>query len=350
MANALISERESEDYFSISIIVITYNEEKNIRDCLDSLIMLDYPKDKYEIIIVDASKDSTPLITESFKDVKLIRSIKGFSQQRNIGIKSTSFDILAFTDADCIVSSDWLKVINRVFKNKEIAAIGGNGYPPPKTGYFGKCVACIGHPSGGAVGFDSNVTRGDRGVDFMPGCNSAFKRKVLLNVGGFDPFFYDGGEDVDISRRIRQKGYYIDYIPELTVYHKPRTTLMEFIRWNIQVGITKYNIKRPSLIKLIFQPSFPLWSALFFSGLFFLFVNMSTLFIASLFILWPLSIIFLLFMAKPYSLLIKRRRKIGIDLFSIFTVIPFLIYVRQICINIGQIKKYYILKSKKSPL
>ncbi len=340
----------SEYYSSISIIVITFNEEENIRDCLDSLIMLDYPKDRYEIIVVDSSQDSTPQIVENYKNVKLIRSEKGSSQQKNEGLKSASFDILAYTDADCIVSSDWLKVINRVFRNKEIAAIGGNGYPPPGTGYFGKCVACVGHPAGGTVGFDANITRTDRGIDFVPGCNSVFRKKVLLDVGGFDPFFYNGGEDIDISRRIKQKGYYIDYIPELTIYHKPRNTLSEFIKWNIQVGISKYNIRRPSLPKIIFQQSFPLWSALFFSGLFYLLVNMTTLFIAFLFVLWPLSIIFLLFMAKPYPLLIKRRRKIGIDLCSIFTIIPFLIYVRQICINIGQILKYYILKNKKSPL
>ncbi|MFQ6082958.1 MAG: glycosyltransferase [Candidatus Aminicenantia bacterium] len=345
MKDVLTSDKDSKDYFSISIIVITFNEEENIRDCLDSLVKLDYPEDKYEIVIVDSSTDSTPRIVESYKNVKLVRSEKGFSQQKNVAIKSAAFEILAFTDADCIVSRDWLKIINQAFKNKKIAAIGGNGYPPPGTGYFGKCVAYVGHPAGGAIGFDANVTRTENGVDFIPGCNSVYRRKVLLDVGGFDPFFTQGGEDVDISRRMKQKGYFIDYIPELTVYHKPRDTLLGYIRWNIHVGITKFNIKRPSLLKLIFQPSFPLWSILLFFGFLFL-LKIPALFISSLFFLWILSIIFLLVMAKPYALLIKRRRKIGVNLLSISTVIPFLIYTRQICINIGQIKKWLHVKRR----
>lgn len=344
MVDTLSSERNNEDCSLISVIVITYNEEKNIKDCLDSLLMLDYPEDKYEIIVVDSSTDSTPYIVEEYKVVKLIRSEKGYSQQRNAGLRSASFDIIAYTDADCIVSSDWLKIINRAFSNKEIAAIGGNGYPPPGTGYFGKCVACIGHPAGGAIGFDANVTRTDKGVDFVSGCNSVYRKKVLLEVGGFGSIFYDGGEDIDISRRIRQKGYYIDYIPELTVYHKPRTTLHEFIRWNIQVGITKYNIKRPHLTGLIVYPTFLLWSILLFSGLLFLLIKVPAIFVSTLLILWTSFIIFLLFKAKPYPLLLKRRRGIKIDLFSLFTVIPFLIYLRQICINIGQIKKWRQLR------
>lgn len=339
------SERNRDEDFPISIIVITFNEKENIRDCLDSLLELDYPADKYEIIVVDSSTDDTPRIICGYEKVRLVRSKKGFSVQRNRGLKLATFDILAFTDADCIASRDWLKIINQAFKNKKIAAIGGNAYPPPGTGYFGKCVACVGHPAGGAIGLDANVTRTENGVDFIPGCNAIYRKKVLLDVRGFDTSFIDGGEDVDVSRRIKQKGYQIEYIPELTVYHKPRKTLFEYIRWNIRVGITKFNLKRPSLLELIVRPSFPLWSFLLLLGLIFL-IRIPTLFIASLFTLWFLSIVTLLVFAKPYPLLIKRRSRIGVDLFSIVMVIPFLIYVRQICINIGQMKKWR--QTKKS--
>jgi len=332
------------EYSPISIIVITFNEKENISHCLDSLVELDYPEDKYEIIVVDSSTDRTPQIVASYGKLRLIRSKKGFATQKNVGLECATFDIVAFTDADCIIPQNWLKIISQAFKNKKIAAIGGNAYPPPGTGYFGKCVACVGHPAGGAIGLDANFTRNENGVDFIPGCNAVYRRMALLDVGGFDASFVDGGEDVDISRKMKQKGYCIDYVPELTIYHKPRNKLFEYVKWNIKVGISKFNLKKPSLFKLVFQPSFPLWSILLFLGVFFL-VEIPALFVVSLLALWLLSIIVPLVFAKPYSLLIKRRRTIGMDLSSIFTVIPFLIYLRQICINIGEIKKWVQTKN-----
>jgi len=327
------------EYSPVSIIVITFNEKENIRDCLDSLVELDYPEDKYEIIVVDSSTDRTPQIVVSYRKVRLIRSKKGFATQKNVGLECATFDIVAFTDADCIIPQNWLKIINQAFKNREIAAIGGNAYPPTGTRYFGRCVACMGHPAGGAIGLDANIIRDENGIDFIPGCNAVYRKMALLNAGGFDTYFDEGGEDIDISRRLKEKGYCIDYVPELTIYHKPRNKLFEYVKWNIKVGISKFNLKKLSLFKLVFQPSFLLWSILLFLGVFFL-IRIPVLFVASLIMFWLLSIIIPLVFAKPYSLLIKRRRRIGMDLFSIFTVIPFLIYLRQICINIGQIKKW----------
>ncbi len=338
---------QTSHYLPISVIVITRDEERNIRECLDSLTSVDYPQDRFEVLVIDSSTDATPEIVSGYKDVRLVRSEKGFSQQRNTGIKAASYDILAFVDADGFVSKDWLKAIHNAFQNEKIAAIGGNGFPPPRTRYFGLCVSCIGHPAGGAIGFDANVTQSEKGVEFVPGCNFAFRRQVLADVGEFDPSFYDGGEDIDFSRRLKREGYYIDYIPDLTFYHKPRSTLPEYIKWNIGVGVTKYNLTKSSMIKLLLQPSFPLWSLLFLLALILLiprFVMIALLLALG----WGLFLVFLYLKTKPFPLLIQRRKKIGIDLFSIMTVVPFLIYLRQVCINVGQIRKLLKIKFPSS--
>jgi len=329
---------------SISVVVITHNEEKKIRECLDSLTALDYPLDKHEILVVDASEDETPQIVQKYEKVRLIKSAKGYSQQKNEALKAAAFDILAFTDADCIVPRDWLKVIDRVFQDERVAAVGGNAFPPPQTRHFGRWTACVGHPAGGAIGFDANIKRTEEGVSFAAGCNSAFRKQALIEVNGFDPRFYDGGEDVDVSRRLREKGYFLDYVPELTVYHKPRGTLGSYLRWNIGVGITKFNLSKPSLFSLIFQPFFPLWPGLAaVAGLILLWKNPVPavfLFIG----LWLLFLAGLLLATKPYPLLLKRRKKIGVHLLSCLTLVPVLILLRQLCINVGQIKKWVQLK------
>jgi GT2 family glycosyltransferase len=332
---------------SISVIVITFNEEKNIRDCLDSLMALDYPADLYETLVVDASNDATPAIVREYPRVKLIRSEKGFSQQKNMALMSAAFDLLAFTDADCVVPGDWLNVINRAFVEKRIAAIGGNAYPPPGTGRFGKWTTCVGHPAGGAIGFDANVKRSTCGVSFVPGCNSVFRKGVLLDVKGFDPDFFDGGEDVDVSRRLREKGHFLDYVPDLTVYHKPRGTLWSYLKWNVQVGMTKFSIKKPSLLQIILQPSFPLWSVGLFLAILFLGGSLSVVFL--LFGgFWLLFVVALCILARPFPLLIKRRKRIGIWLITVLTIIPLLIFLRQICINLGQIKKWLRVRRIKA--
>ena len=331
-------------FASISVIVITFNEEKNIRDCLDSLMALDYPEDKYEVLVVDASEDETPQIVREYRKIRLIKSAKGFSQQRNVALQAASFDILAFTDADCIIPPEWLKVINRAFKDEKVAAIGGNAFPPPRTSRFGRWTTCVGHPAGGSMGFDANVKRTEQGVAFVPGCNSVFRKKALLEVGGFDPRFQDGGEDVDVSRRLRARGFFLDYIPRLTVYHKTRDSLRRYLKWNVHVGITKYNLYQPSLGKIIFQPFFPLWPALL--GIFGLGLLWKKPFLGLSFFfgLWAFFLGALFFVTRPFPLLIQRRKKIGVHLMSCLTVVPVLVLLRQICINIGQLRKQLRVK------
>ncbi len=335
---------------SISVIVITYNEALNIRGCLDSLLAQDYPVEKYEIIVVDSSDDETPQVVQQYPRVRLIKSEKGFSQQKNMGLQAAKHEIVAFTDADCLAPPDWLRIIGRAFKDKTFAGIGGNAYPPPGTNRFGFWSACVGHPGGGAVGFDANIKMTDKGVYFVAGCNSAFRHNALLEVGGFDPRFNDGGEDVDISRRLRAKGYYLAYVPECTVYHKPRPTLRSYCRWNVQVGVTKHNLYQPSLFKLITQPSFFLWSILSLSGWLCLLLLRPFLAIFIAFFLWGAFLLLLYFGARPFPFLIKRRRQIGVNLLIVLTVVPFLTWLRQVCINLGQLKKWrFEMKTKRRP-
>ena len=323
----------------ISVVVITYNEEKNIRDCLDSLVLQDYPDGRYEIVVVDSSTDSTPDIVASYEKVRLLRAPKGFSAQKNAGLEATRFDVIAFTDADCVVPPDWLRVIHTAFQDPRVAAIGGNAYPPPDTSRFGRWSSCVGHPAGGAIGFDANVTRGPEGISFVAGCNSSFRKKALLDAGGFDPNFIDGGEDVDLSRRLRKKGYCLDYIPELTVFHKPRPDLLSYLRWNVAVGVTKYNLKRPSLATILLIPGILLCLALLLiippvllkSALLFLLIPGS---------LWMAFLGLLIIAARPYQLLFRRRRKIGVSWPAVVTVIPTLIAFRQVWISLGQLKKW----------
>ena len=101
----------------VSVIVLTKNEERNIRRCLDSLSKLDYPE--YEIIVVDSSNDRTPEMARSYRNVRVVRDMDAtFASGRNRGIMESKYDIVAFTDADCIIPSSLLTFSTVLEKSK----------------------------------------------------------------------------------------------------------------------------------------------------------------------------------------------------------------------------------------
>ena len=328
----------------ISVVVITLNEEDNIFSCLQSLRRQNYPDEKYEIIVVDASSDATSSIAARVPGVRVIKSGKGFSRQRNAGWQAARFDIVAFTDADCLVVENWLATIAGAMADPEVVAIGGNALAPPGCGWFALCVACVGHPAGGAIGFDANVVPGPRGIAFIAGCNGAFRKSVLQEVDGFGINFQGGGEDVDLSRRLRRAGYRLDYVPSLTLYHKPHTPFWHYVRWNLGVGGTKFNLNQPSLGSIVFDPRFPLWSLIILTLWFQCFFSAVILSLLCLLAGWLVYLAFLCCFSKPFRLLLERRSKIGLDLFSVLTVVPFLVLVRQMAISVGQLTKWFMVR------
>lgn len=94
---------------SVSVIVPAYNEAGTIEDCLDALLQQTYPRDRYEVLVVDnGSTDGTAAVVESFPVELLSVPEGGQFAARNRGIDRATGDVLAFTDADVRVTDDWI--------------------------------------------------------------------------------------------------------------------------------------------------------------------------------------------------------------------------------------------------
>ena len=114
-----------------SIIVLNYQGEELIESCLNALRGLNYPHNRYEIIVVDNhSKDkSTEILTRmkaEGKEIKLIFLDKnfGFSKGNNVGIKQAKGEFVALINNDCIVNRDWLReAVKTALKDKKIFAV-----------------------------------------------------------------------------------------------------------------------------------------------------------------------------------------------------------------------------------
>ncbi|TRO51544.1 glycosyltransferase family 2 protein, partial [Candidatus Bathyarchaeota archaeon] len=99
----------------ISIVVPTYNEEKNIERCLRAIVNQTIPRDQMEIIVVDGnSKDRTREIASQYADIVMIQTSEGVGGARNDGFRAAKYDIVATTDADCEPSEKWVEsILNR---------------------------------------------------------------------------------------------------------------------------------------------------------------------------------------------------------------------------------------------
>ena len=117
----------------VSVIIPVLNGERTIRECLASLIKMDYPVERREILVVDnGSTDSTAEIVKSFPVRYLREERPGPSAARNKGIEAGKGEILAFTDADCVVTAGWLQELVRGFDSEKTGVVVGEvvAYPP----------------------------------------------------------------------------------------------------------------------------------------------------------------------------------------------------------------------------
>jgi len=211
-------------YPHVSVVVASYNGEATLTACLNSLERLNYPS--YEVILVDdGSTDATPEIVAQHPHVRHVRHPQnlGLSAARNTGIAAAQGEIVAFTDSDCRADEDWLHYLVGDLLNSRFAGIGGHNLLPPEDSWM--AAAVMASPGGPA-----HVMLTDRIAEHIPGCNMAFYKWALEEIGGFDPLFTKAGDDVDVCWRLQQRGYKLGFSPAGFVWHYRRSTVAAYLR------------------------------------------------------------------------------------------------------------------------
>ena len=193
----------------VSVVVPYRNAKAFLPNLIESFLNQNYPKDKYEAILVDdASTDkSSDMITNIIKDSQEMNQIKilrcnesgGPAKARNTGIKNSKGEIIAFTDADAIPNKDWLTELVKGFKDDSIGGVTGKVVTKFQELLYPLRVSPI--------------------SEFVT-CNIAYKRKVLTQSGLFDEKFKcPFREDSDLAYRILDQGYKIIHQNSAVVYH-----------------------------------------------------------------------------------------------------------------------------------
>jgi glycosyltransferase involved in cell wall biosynthesis len=217
------------EFPKLSVVVCSYNGSATLRETLEALRKVEYPD--FEVIVVnDGSTDSTPEIAVEYA-VRLISTPnRGLSSARNTGMEAATGEIVAYVDDDAYPDPHWLQYLAHAFTTTDFAGVGGPNIPPQGDGMIAESVA-------NAPGGPSHVLTSDQIAEHIPGCNMAFRRDALLEVGGFDPVYRAAGDDVDLCWKIQASGRKIGFHPSAVVWHHRRNSVKAY--WRQQKGYGK---------------------------------------------------------------------------------------------------------------
>jgi cellulose synthase/poly-beta-1,6-N-acetylglucosamine synthase-like glycosyltransferase len=231
------------EMLAISVVVPTKNSQRMIEKCLNSLTSQSYSN--YEIIIVDGhSVDDTIKIVSKFP-VRIVFEDGGTRASAcNVGISHSRGEIVAFTDDDCIVPKGWLEKIAKHFDDPNVAVVGGPGLTPPDSDKWEKTFGAI-----RTLIIKSTNELGP--VEQIPGCNSAYRKSALVEIGGFVEDL-PTAEETELHFRIMKSDLELVYDSELAVHHYPRVNLAKFLKQNFRYGVGKGLMLRlhPSALKI----------------------------------------------------------------------------------------------------
>jgi glycosyltransferase involved in cell wall biosynthesis len=213
---------------AVSVLVCAHNGADTLRWCLEGIRELDYP-DYEAIVIDDGSTDATAAIARECGYPAISTPNRGLSSARNTALEAASGEIVAYIDSDARPDGDWLRYLAASFRATDQVGIGGPNLPPP-DGWIADCVA---NAPGGPV----HVLLSDQEAEHIPGCNMAFRRQALLEIGGFDPRYRAAGDDVDICWRLQENGGTLGFCAGAVVWHRCRDSVRAY--WRQQIGYGK---------------------------------------------------------------------------------------------------------------
>ncbi len=218
----------------VTVIVLNYNGKDYLRDCLDSLLALDYPREQLEVMVVDnGSKDrSAQFVRQSYPTVRLIElpENRGFAAGNNVGAEAARGRYVAFLNNDMRVDPRWLiEMVEAIQQADDVASVGAKILTWDGQGidFVGGVLNFYG------MGFqpeDVSAAAGEEPYPVLFACGGAMliDRQVFLESGGFDESFFAYFEDVDLGWRLWVLGYRVLLAPRAVAYHRGHATGKKF--------------------------------------------------------------------------------------------------------------------------
>lgn len=223
---------------TFSVVVCTRNRARFLERAIDSVVAQEYPKDRYELIVVDNdSSDGTRALVERYlisAPVSVSYNIErrlGVSFARNLGVERARHEYVAFLDDDAVAAPGWLAAFDVAIREYGARVAGGRVDPviepgvEPPTWWTDRDIRCL-------FGLDhAHLCPGERVVAirwplWLGGGNSVYSKRLLRDHGGFRTHFGPTGrrrraaEDIDLNVRLERAGVPIYYAREALITHR----------------------------------------------------------------------------------------------------------------------------------
>lgn len=211
----------------VTIVIPTYGRNERLRHCLDSILELDYPPARMEVIVVDDASPQAVELGEKYTGIKLIRLAQNSGQgaARNEAVRLAQGEIIAFLDDDCQAERGWLRALVPCFSFPDVAAAGGRVASADLSFSLQKYEEV---QSPLYMGDEQRKVRKGSSLSYLATCNLLVRKETLLRIGGFDQSLRVG-EDVDLCWRILAKQKTIYYLPQGLILHHHRSRLAPFL-------------------------------------------------------------------------------------------------------------------------
>ena len=272
----------------VSVVIATHNRVDNLKRCLESLLMMDYPN--YDIVVVDnapSNSDTADYVQETYGSNSKVRYLHeptpGLAIAHNRGLQEVTAPYVAFTDDDVIVNADWLThIIAGFVYNKNVGCVTGMIWPAEIETPAQELIEQYG---GFSKGFEQKLYDMDEhrqddllypytAGKFGSGANMSFKTAVLKELNGFDPALGAGsqgmgGDDLAAFFQVVASNHTLVYEPAAIIHHWHYRdySRLQKTAFGYGVGLTAYLtstlLKNPSLtLKFLLRVPFGIAYAL----------------------------------------------------------------------------------------
>lgn len=222
-----------------SIVIATYNRPQQLANCLESLSQLDYPHDRFEVIVVDdGSRASLHDVVTSFRQRMNIRLIEqanaGAAAARNTGVAHSQGEFVAFTDDDCTAAPNWLATLAQHFNATPEVMLGG--YTRNRL---------TGNPFAATSQLIIDIVYRHYNADpqrarFFASDNMAMPAQRFRELGGFMTNFCTA-EDRELCDRWLQRCWPMIYAPEAMIHHANNLSFTSFCKQHFSYGRGAYH-------------------------------------------------------------------------------------------------------------
>jgi len=215
----------------VSIITVNWNGQRFLQDLLPILQAQDYPKDRYEIVVVDNNStrdDSVAFVKKHFPDVVLVENSRndGFARGCNLGIQASKGDYYMLINNDTRPHPDWLKTIVDCAETHQAGAVVSKLMFANQKNIINNAGSLL-HTDQtwpveelGANQKDGPEFNKTREITALCGTSLLLKRDMLQRIGLFDENFFMYWEDADLSWRGQKAGWKYYYCPQSVVVHE----------------------------------------------------------------------------------------------------------------------------------